>query len=199
MKKLLLIIPLIALTGCTELKPFGGENSVQLNLPGPADLAASAMLDRLPDGLLVTIKVLDDQLVADPEKPLWDSDSIEFYADLRPYRERELLNGYARGVFQLIVRPPAGDAPMDWSLKSYGFPVPEGIRVSSVRTASGYTVQFFLPEKSFREIHGPFRDTLYVDVAVNNVDADGRNEKIFWKGNGDNWQHPHNFQPVTLP
>jgi hypothetical protein len=99
----------------------------------------------------------------------------------------------------MIVRPAIGDVLMAWHLKSYGFPVPEGIRAASIQTATGYTVQFFLPEESFREIHGPFRDTVYLDVAVNDADTDGSTGKIFWKGNGDDWQYPHNFQPVSLP
>lgn len=198
MKKLLLILPLMTLTASAGLNPFGGEHSVQLDLPGTADLAAVATLDRLADGLQVTVAVRDDQLVADPEKEVWFSDSVEFYADLRAYRLRA-LNQYERGVFQVVVRPPVGGAPMDWHFKSYGFPVPEGLSVVAEPTPDGYRVQMFFPEDAMREIHGPFRDTLYLDVAVNDVDADGGSGKIFWKGNRDDWQYPHNFGAVSLP
>jgi hypothetical protein len=210
---LLLILPLIlallagcAVFNCSACKvrragilSYGGEGAVRLELPGTADLSATAFLDRSVDGLQVTVEVQDDHLLADPAKDIWSSDSVEFYADLRPYRERVLYNQYARGVFQMIVRPAIGAVPLEWHLKSYGFPVPEGIRVASLETSTGYIVQFFLPEESFREIHGPFRDPLYLDIAVNDVDPAGTQGKFFWKGNGDDWQHPHNFQPVSLP
>jgi hypothetical protein len=199
MKKFIRALPLMLLTGCAGLKPFGGENSVKLELPGTADFSAAVILDRLPDGLRVTVEVKDGSLVTDSTKELWDGDCVEFYADLRPYRERVLLNQYGPGVFQITVRPPAGGVPADWSFRSTGLPVPEGFTAKAVQTKGGYTVQIFLPEESTREIHGPIRDTLYVDVAVNNVNAGGSRTKIFWKGNRDNWQHPHNFQPVSLP
>lgn len=199
MKKFIRALPLMLLTGCAGLKPFGGENSVKLELPGTANVSAVATLNRLPDGLRVTVEVKDDVLITDPAKELWDGDCVEFYADLRPYRERALLNQYGPGVFQITVRPPANGVPADWNFRSVGLPVPEGFTAKAVQTKSGYTVQLFLPSESMREIHGPLRDTLYVDVAVNNVNADGCRTKIFWKGNKDNWQYPRNFQPVTLP
>ena len=64
---------------------------------------------------------------------------------------------------------------------------------------AGYTVQIFLPEKTLSEIHGPIRDIVYIDIAVNDVDADGTSDKLFWKGTRDNWRYPHNFAPVALP
>jgi len=199
MKKLIRTLPLMLLTGCAGLKPFGGENSVKLDLSGAANLSAVATLDRVADGLLVTVDVKDSGLVVDPAKEMWESDCVEFYADLRPYRERALLNQYGPGVFQITVRPPANGVPSDWSFRSTGLPVPEGFTAKAVQTKGGYTAQMFLPEESTREIHGPIRDTVYVDVAVNNVNADGSRTKIFLKGNKDNWQFPRNFQPVTLP
>lgn len=199
MKKIIRALPLMLLTGCAGLKPFGGENSVKLDIPGTPDFSAVAILDRLPDGLLVTIHVNDRDLIVDPQKELWENDCVEFYADLRPYRERALLNQYAPGVFQVTVRPPSGGVPADWTFGSVGLPVPEGFTAKAVQTKGGYTVQIFLPAESTREIHGPIRDTIYVDVAVNNVNADGSRTKIFWKGNRDNWQHPRNFAPVILP
>lgn len=199
MKKILWILPLMGLTSCAGLKPFGGENSVKLELPGTATLSAVAILNRLPDGLRVTVEVKDAVLITDPVKELWDGDCVEFYADLRPYRERTLFNQYAPGVFQITVRPPANGVPADWSFRSTGLPVPEGFTAKAAQTRGGYTVQIFLPAESVREIHGPLRDTIYMDVAVNNVNPDGSRTKIFWKGNKDNWQYPHNFAPISLP
>lgn len=210
MKHLYWILPLVLLTGCAafkpcvwcvqaRLKPFGGKNSVKLDLPAKPGLSAVAVLDRLPDGIQVSVEVKDSDLVVNPAKELWSGDCVEFYADLRPYRERSLLNEYAQGVFQITVRPPSGKVPADWSFRSTGFPIPEGFTAKAAQTKGGYTVQLFLPDKSMREIHGPLRDTIYIDVAVNNVNADGSHTKIFWKGNSDDWQYPHNFQPVSLP
>lgn len=199
MKKLLWILPLMALAGCAGLRVFGGNDCVRLELPGAADVSAVATLERIEGGLQVTVEVKDFCVTVDPQKELWSSDCVEFYADLRPYRERMLFNQYAPGVFQITVRPPANGVPAAWSFRSTGLPVPEGFTATAVPTPDGYTVQLFFPEKSMREIHGPIRDTFYMDVAVNNVNADGSHTKIFWKGNGDDWQCPRNFAPVTLP
>lgn len=198
MKKWIQMLPLMLLTGCAGLKPFGGETCVKLELPGTPSFSAVATLDRLPDGLRVTVEVKDADLVTDPQKELWDGDCVEFYADLRPYRERALLNQYGPGVFQITVRPPAHGVPAAWDFRSTGLPVPEGFTAKAVQTRSGYTVQIFLPAESTREIHGSLRDMIYVDVAVNNVNKDGSRTKIFWKGNKDNWQSPRNFAPVRF-
>jgi hypothetical protein len=199
MKNFIRALPLMLLTGCAGLKPFGGENSAKLELPGTADVSAAATLNRVAEGLRITVEVKDGSLVTYSTKELWESDCVEFYADLRPYRERKLLNQYGPGVFQITIRPPADGVPAGWSFRSTGLPIPKGFTAKAVQTKGGYTVQLFLPAESTREIHGPIRDTIYVDVAVNSVNADGSRMKIFWKGNKDNWQYPHNFAPVTLP
>lgn len=211
MKILLWILPLLVLLAgcarlhpgvrarCAGLRPYGGGKSVRIALDDPAEDPSVVTLDRLPDGLLVTFDVNDSELVVRPEEKIWMSDSVEFYADLRAYRERTLLNGYARGVFQIIAAPPAQGRPVRCEIISRGFPVPEGFSSAGCRTPHGYRIQMFLPEASFREIHGPFRDTLYMDASVNHVNGGGGNTKVFWKGNDDNWQYPHNFAPVTFP
>lgn len=198
MKKLLWTLPLVILSGCAGLQPYGGKNSVALDLKGEGE-SAVVTLDRLPEGLLVTFDVVDNELVARPEEKIWMSDGVEFYADLRPYRERVLLNGYARGVFQIIAVPPVDGLPVRWEILSRGFPVPEGFSAAGRKTKNGYQIQMFLPADSFADIHGPFRDTIYIDVAVKDVDGEGNRSSVFWAGNSDNWQYPHNFKPLELP
>lgn len=188
---------LMVLVGCTGVRPYGGEGSIRIHLDGD-ESAAEVTLERLLGGLLVTYDVLDEELVAKPDEKIWMSDCVEFYADLRPYRERVLLNTYARGVFQVIAVPPVDGAPVRAELISRGFPVPEGFSATGRLTESGYMIQLFLPEKSFAEIHGSLKGTIYLDVALKDVDANAKQD-LFWKGNGDNWQHPSNFSPVTLP
>lgn len=103
------------------------------------------------------------------------------------------------GVFQIIIRSPVGDIPKEWDFRSTGCPVPDGFWADALETETGYAVQFFLPEKSISEIHGSIRDTFYMDVAVKDVSPDGSRKGHFWKSNGDNWRHPHNFAPLTPP
>jgi hypothetical protein len=198
MKTIFRLLLLLLLTGCAGLQPSGGEHSLSIQLDGSTDATAEVTIDRRPDGLLVTFDVTDDSLVSKPKEKIWMSDSVEFYADLRPYRERVLINGYAKGAFQIIAVPPVAGNPVRCEIVSRGFPVPEGFSADGRLTEQGYQIQLFLPEKSFTEVHGPFRDPLYLDVALKDVDADGT-KALFWKGNGDNWQYPHNFAPVCLP
>ncbi len=160
--------------------------------------SAVVTIDRRPEGLSVTFDVTDRELFVKPDDKIWMSDCVELYVDLRPYRERVLLNAYARGVFQIIAVPPADGNPLRYEVISRGFPVPDGFTADGRLTDSGYQIQLFLPEMSFTEVHGPFRDTLYLDVALKDVHADGSSEALFWKGSNDNWQHPHNFAPVTF-
>lgn len=198
MKKIFWILPGIMLAGCAGIKPYGGERSMMISLDGEADATAVVTLDRLPDGLLVTYDVTDEDLIAKPDEKIWMSDGVEFYADLRPYRERTLLNGYARGVFQIIVVPPVNNQPVRCELISRGFPIPDSFSATGRLTKHGYQIQLFLPEESFADIHGSLQGTIYLDVALKDVDADGSSKAVFWNGNGDNWQYPHNFAPVTL-
>lgn len=208
MKVILIALPfllLIGLAACARfnltggIKPFGARGGVSLDFPRSPDFSAVAIIERLNDGLQVTFEVQDRDVIVYPHKELWESDGVEFYADLRSYRERAMFNHYAPGVFQITVQAPVGSKPPVWSFRSVGLPVPAGFQVNGKRTKSGYIIQLFLPEETTREIHGPFRETIYLDAAVNNVRPDGTAEKFFWRGNGDNWKSPRNFAPVTVP
>lgn len=199
-----LILFVIGITACScftiteRIKSYDSDSAIHLPLPTASAGKAVAIIERLPDGLQVTFKVEDDDVVVLPEKELWESDCVELYVDLRPYRLRTLHNYYEAGVMQITVQAPTHRATPRWTFRSAGVPAPDGLRVLGKRTKYGYILQIFLPEATTRALHGPLRETIYLDVAVNNIQPDGSSAKSYWKGNGENWQSPANFAPVIF-
>lgn len=203
---------LIFFSACVSLKPYETPTAQTLTISkptqvvdghdkwsGPEDCSANIYVDRQPEGLLITVEVTDDVLMAKSES-LHQNDGIELYIDMRPYRFRGKTY-YSEGVFKIAILPKfASEAhAVEYYPESYPTQIP-GLEVASKVTGDhNYTVQVFIPEEGMVVNNFPIKDEFRFDVGINDADADGmRESQLMWAGKADNWSNPSNFGSISF-
>lgn len=165
------------------------------NWSGPADCAVKGRLCRTSGALLVSLDISDDQVMF-ADSGVKVSEQIELYFDFRPGRKRQ-GNLYEKGVFQLIIRPDAKGKHQITSFPAF-YPSFVDARLYVQTGEGGYRLNVLLPFSSLQQVHYLPRETFFFDLGIHDTDQ-GNSSSLFWKGNSDNWQHPENFFPVSLP
>jgi|TARA_B100001971_G_scaffold212606_1_gene243262 hypothetical protein len=192
----------------------------------PKDCLASAWLRKGKDGLHFHIDVTDDKLMTEHAQP-WNQDGVELYLDLRlegqrgravPGYDPGIGGGYKEppglqipGVIQIHCPLPAGGGTI---LPDFGrylhtrkpttpkTNIP-GTRVHSKMTATGYSMDIFLPYSGLKVNHRMPDERFNFDFVVNDADSpNGRDTPFTWAGWLLNYQNPAawaRMEPIPEP
>ena len=207
-----LIIFIVFLTcACTNYQSFKKEDAFEFNLidssqvvigldkwTGPSDCSGKVYMNKLENGLLITVEVMDDSVRTGNEAS-YQNDGIEIYFDLRPQRLRN-RNLYEKGVFQAVIIPQPGKknvAPISWYPLYYNSIV-TGATAYTQLFPKSYMIQVFLPFSSLKMSHYWPRENFSFDIGINDADSLNRESQLMWKGKSDNWNNPSNFEPIVL-
>lgn len=155
---------------------------------GPRDLQATCVLLKDSKGLIATINVLDDKLIAESSTS-YQNDCIELYFDFRPQASRA-KEQYEKGVFQAIAVPYFsksipntihfynGNSNIDVTVK--------GAKVKSEKTTNGYVIRIFFPLEGLKAIGIVPEKEFNFDFGVIDVDDDNKKTQLMWSGTADN-------------
>ncbi len=159
----------------------------------PEDFDPIARLAWDARGLLVLVEVRDDSLQTSPaDKPLWNGDSVEVC--LAPERG-------AKRLFEVVAAPET-DADGVMRVFTCGYnnaPAPGGIAAETgwEETGKGYRIEMRLPWAAIGGMPKP--GTLpAVQVAVNDVDADGARFEALWYPDPATHENTGAAYPVRL-
>jgi len=180
----------------------------------PQDCSAEAWLRRGEDGLHFHIDVIDDKVVTGHKQP-WNQDGVELYLDLRPDGQRgRAVPGYDPGTGGAYKEPPGLQIPGVIQVhcplpKGGGTLLPEfgrylhtrkpttpknnipGTTVHSKITATGYSMDIFLPYTGLKVNHRVPGKQFNFDFVVNDADSPkGRDTAFTWAGWLLNYQNP---------
>jgi hypothetical protein len=157
---------------------------------GPGDAAFQLLLAHSHDDLFVAIRVLDDDIRAEPGRAPWEQDGIELRIDPRPVAESAFSSGTAEesAWTLLAVSPTAAGADLTGSRA-----VPEGTRVACRRDDRGYTCEVAIPLRGLTRVDPTFGvRPLRLNLAVD--DADGTDSVP-----AQLWWYPDWRTPETRP
>ncbi len=157
------------------------------------DCSARAFVNRLDEGIRVTVEVTDPQLWTRSENP-HENDSVEIYFDVRPSPERGRTRGYTKGVFQSICVP--GREEIVFFPENAG--VPGATVVSQVSPSQGYRIEVFYPFTGFAENHFVPEGEFNFDVGINDAGGGKRRLQMMWSGTDRNWGDPRWFGRLRL-
>ncbi len=210
--KVFIVLMLFILVSCSSRYATEGLDHIKISLTsnenvingsenwqGPEDCSAQTSLYRHPEGLLIHVNVVDDQVSTHIDETIYQNDGIELYFDLRPYR-LNTKKKYTPGVFQLTIVPGIGQADTDrinFYPAYYHAEVP-GTEVISELTNEGYFIEVFLPYQGLSENHYLPGNQFKFDFAVNDADKEKRETVMIWAGKHDNWKNPNNFARVSF-
>ena len=160
-----------------------------------SDLSGTVKLAWRVDDLCVAVNVVDDELQQTQQgDSIWRGDHVELYLDAQPEREldRDVLG---TGQFQLAFSPGnfkrTGDASVDGKPQSYCYQPRgsslEGIRMASMRTERGWTVEAAIPWRLLG-IERPARGMpVGCEIALSDTDSPEPRQESLMTTSSDPW------------
>lgn len=150
---------------------------------GPEDCSFRLATTYDDQYLYVAVVVMDDKVVVDPAKFVWEQDGVEIRLDARPDADR--YNGHGEGewtnILPILVSPGEKQEPA--VLWSGGGKLPEGTKVACVKTPIGYTAEVAIPISYLNQKQGGAWNAFRLNVAVDDLDsadAGSRNAQLWW-------------------
>ena len=134
--------------------------------------------------LYIAIDATDDQIVKSARPDYTRQDNVQIYLDARPESQRA-MPGVRFEDHLFIVSLPEKGFPDRFEVER----LPDGVRVRSVMTDSGYQTEIAVPLAYITERQGTDWESVRINVALNDVDSDGR-AQFWWR---PNWSTPASY------
>ncbi len=141
---------------------------------GPADLSFRFATAYDDDNVYVAIDVRDDALVFDPLVKHWEQDGVEVWLDPNPGPAGR------RSGDVLYLGISAGDSPANLYIDDRAV-VPPGVRVASVKTATGHTTEIAIPHTYLNEKQGGAWKQFRLNIGALDRDPNRWTLRLRWR------------------
>lgn len=183
--------------------PFSVEVPSEIEQPenhqGPEDASFRFAVRCGKRFLYVAIDVIDDSIVASPERIGREQDGISLTVDARPDPERSAAgSGFMAAIFDGTMRSivtlstgPAAEPARDSVLEKFLPPAPEGTQMATRRTQRGYRIEIAVPVAALDAMRGAPYDAVRLDLSLRDFDEDGGHSILWWR--------PSRFSKTSIP
>jgi len=152
---------------------------------GPQDLSARGVAAWDAENLYLRIEVTDPIVVTGPKQPAWGYDSIEFFFDTRPLKQRDVA--FAPGYFQLMVPVMSEDGPSVPACGAADTFDPATVKTYSRRTPTGYVLTVAMPWRTLRFTPHAGANIGLDFTVINKNEPKDRDYFALWRGAGSNY------------
>ena len=125
--------------------------------------------------LYLAFAVTDDRVVVDGEHKPRQEDALSVFVDARPARPRDRRPKATALVGFLVVSP--GAAP---GKEAFGDPLPEGMKVASVTTPTGYNTEIAIPLARLKEAAGGQWKDFRLNIRLHDLDTPDWDVTTMW-------------------
>jgi esterase/lipase len=140
------------------------------------------------DFLYLAVRTIDNKLLLDPGKEIWEQDGIEIRLDARPDPERSNSDGEGQGRdFLAILLSPERKA--EKRARRY-YKLPEGTKTACVVTDTGHITEVAIPVSYLNKMQGEPWKEFRLNIAVDDYDSGKDGKQLWWR---PHWRSKDNF------